>query len=218
MEITDCGSASPLLDHLLIPVGARLTIEVDLPNPPIKDHPPRFLDNLRNLPDFTTIELTGYDSEPQIQFSGPNGQVTMIPTTFWVDTTRFMIESLDQFDTSRTEQLTIDDGSPSSSDLLYRALLPMKHLRTLALRRCASSDAFIRALHPNMSPSGVLICPELEELAIVLNGMTLDMTSVIGVVVARASRGSKLKSIRIVDSEPVRANVLEQLEKHVLHV
>jgi hypothetical protein len=218
MEITNCGSASPLLDHLLIPVGARLTIEVVLPNPPIKDHPPRFFDNLRNLPDFTTIELTGYGSEPHIQFSGPNGKVTMIPITFRVDTTCFMIESLDQFDTSRTEQLTIEDGSPLSSDLSYRALLPMKHLRILALRRCADSDAFVRALHPNMSPSGVLICPRLEELAIVLNGTTLDMTGVIGVVVARASRGSKLKSIRIVGSKPVRANLLEQLGKHVLHV
>jgi hypothetical protein len=218
MEITDCGSVSPLLDHLLIPVGARLTIEVDLPNPPIKDHPPRFLDNLRNLSDFTTIELTGYGSEPQIQFSGPNGKVTMIPITFRVDTTCFMIESLDQFDTSRTEQLTIEDGSLLSSDLSYRALLPMKQLRTLALRRCEDSDAFVRALHPNMSPLGGLICPRLEELAIVLNGTTLDITGVIGVVVARASRGSKLKSIRIVGFKPVRANLLEQLEQHVLHV
>ena len=43
------GPSSVLLDHLLIPVGARLTVQVDLPRPPIEDHP-RFLDNLKNLP------------------------------------------------------------------------------------------------------------------------------------------------------------------------
>jgi hypothetical protein len=59
MEITSGGSASLLLDHMLIPVGADSTIEVDLHSPPIKDHPPRFLDNLKNFPNFTTIELCG---------------------------------------------------------------------------------------------------------------------------------------------------------------
>ena len=192
---------------------------MDLPNPPVKDHPPRFFDNLRNLPGFTTIELSSpHYSEPRMQFTGPNGQVEMFPTTSGVDMTCFMIESLDQFDTSRTEQLAIDHGSSPSSNIPFRALLRMKHLRTLTLRLCANSHAFVRALHPNMSPSGVLICPKLEELVIVLDWMALDMTSVIGVVAARASRGSKLKSIRIVGSEPVRANLLEQLEKHVLHV
>jgi hypothetical protein len=63
MRITG-GLASPLLDHLLIPVGTDLTIRVDLPT---KDNPPRFLDNLRNLPNFTTVELSGADHwEPYI--------------------------------------------------------------------------------------------------------------------------------------------------------
>ena len=39
MRITGGGSASLLLDHLLIPIGADLVIEVDLPGPPINDHP-----------------------------------------------------------------------------------------------------------------------------------------------------------------------------------
>ena len=147
MKITgDRGrSASSLLNHLLIPVGARLTIGVDLPQ--IKDHPPKFIYNLGNLPDFTTIQLFGGASS-LIQFSGPNGQVKMTPSTYQVDRTGSILESLGQFDTSRVEQLTFDHGSSLSSDLPYRALLPMKHLDTLTLRHYASSHIFVHALHP----------------------------------------------------------------------
>jgi hypothetical protein len=49
-------SAPLLLDHLLIPVGTRLDMVIEPPIPPIKDHP-RFLDNLRNFPNFTDIDL-----------------------------------------------------------------------------------------------------------------------------------------------------------------
>jgi hypothetical protein len=218
MEIMGSGSASLLLDHLLIPVGARLMVGVDLPSLLIKDHPPRFLDNLRNLANFTTVTLSGCDSNPYMQFSGPNGQFSMITTTSGVDRTCLMIESLDHFDTSGIEQLTITHGKIPSNDPPYRALLPMKHLRTLTLRCCESSHVFVRALHPKASSSRVVACPELEELVIVLDGMTVDMSSVIGVVAARASRRLKLKSIRIVGPKSVRPYLLEQLGKHVLHV
>ena len=218
MGMTGSGSASLLLNHLLIPVGAHLKVEVDLPSPPIKDHPPRFLDNLRNLPNFTTVDLySAYGWKPHIQFNGPNGQVRMIPRTFRVDRTRLVLEYLDQFDTSRTEQLTINHGNSPSSDSLYRALLPMKHLHTLTLRHCARSHIFIYALHPDMNSSGVLVCPKLEELVIVLSGGTLDVKSVIGVVAARAARGAKVTSVRITGRKPVGTDILE-LRKHVLHV
>lgn len=52
------GGLSPLLfGHLLIPVGARLGMEVDLPIPLIENHPLRFLDNLGNFSNFTEIDL-----------------------------------------------------------------------------------------------------------------------------------------------------------------
>ena len=50
-----------------------------------------------------------------------------------------------------------------------------------------------------------------------LDGIPIDMKSVIGVVAARASKGAKLKSIRIIGCKSVRTEVLE-LKKHVLHV
>jgi hypothetical protein len=223
IEITGDGSASLLLNHLLIPVGAHLKIEVDLPSPPNKDHPPRFLDNLRNLPNFTAVELHGGGLDPHVQFSGPNGQVTMIPRTSRDDKTRLVLESLDQFDTSKVEQLKIDRGNGGespSSDPLYRALLPMKHLRTLTLHHCAIPRIFVRALHPTMSSSGTVVCPDLEELVIVFNGGSLDMRAVIEVAAARASRGAKLKSVKIQvigQDKFARVDLLE-LKKHVFDV
>jgi len=40
MGVTGYGSSLPLLDHLLIPAGARLAIWVDLPNHLVEGHPP----------------------------------------------------------------------------------------------------------------------------------------------------------------------------------
>jgi hypothetical protein len=216
MVVSGSDSPSPLLDHLLIPVGADLKIRVDLPDPPNRDHPPRFLDNLRNFPNFTDVCIRFDDHYTQMEFSGPNGHVEMIPINTRFDDTDFVLESLNQFDASKVERLRIDWGNPQSSDLSYRALLPMKHLHTLALYYCESPHVFIHALHPTMSSSGIVVCPELDEL--VINGGTLDVRSVIGVAEARASRGAKLKHIRIVGrDESARTDVLE-LEKHVLHV
>ena len=124
-----------------------------------------------------------------------------------------MLESLDHFDTSRIEQLTFNSNNSPSNDPLYRALLPMKHPRTLTLRHIASSHNFVHALHPNMSPSGVVAC-----LVIVLNGMAFDMEIVTGVVAAKALRGAKLESIRIVDKDKSAGTDVLELQKHVLHV
>jgi hypothetical protein len=106
----------------------------------------------------------------------------MIPRSSRVDKTCLVLESLDHFDTSKVERLEIDCHDSPSSDPPYRALLPMERLRTLTLYHCASPHIFIHALHPTVSSSGTVVCPELEELVIVLdsdNGM-LDMKSVIG--------------------------------------
>jgi hypothetical protein len=213
MEVVGCDSASFLLDYLLIPVGARLNIGVDLP--PDQGPPPRFLDNLRNLSNFTDIHLYINGDRTGMQFSGPNGQVTMVPRTSQAGRT---LEPLGQFDTSKVERLRVDCYDSPSSDPPYRALLRMKHLRTLTLRRCASLNIFIHTLQLNMSSSGVAICPELEELVIVSDKGTLDMKSLIKVAAARASRGAKLKTVRIIGRDQPAQTDVEELEKHVLGV
>jgi hypothetical protein len=96
----------------------------------------------------------------------------------------------------------------------------MEHLHTLALYRCTNLDVFIRALDPIVSSSGDVICPKLENLVLVLrlSGERLDIKNVIEMAAARASRGAKLKSVRIVSQdESVQIDALE-LRKHVSHV
>ena len=93
----DGGPSPILLDHTLIPVGAELITQVNLPHILIENHLPRSLDNLRNLSDFTTIRLSLYGggSYPYIQFSEPNGQVRMISGFPRVGETDVLLISLD---------------------------------------------------------------------------------------------------------------------------
>ena len=211
------GPSSALLNHLLIPVGAYLDIEADLPSPPIECHPPRFLDNLRNLPDFTTVQLHG-NPQSRMQFSGPNGEVCIAPTTSRVrGTCDSLLESLAHFDTSMTNRLEIGSGCSPSSGFPYRALLPMKDLRTLVLYQCETPYTFIYALNPSAGSSGIMVCPKLEELAIEPQ-QALNLRNVVGMAAARESRGAKLKSVRVLSKrEFAWADVL-QLKKYVFHV
>jgi hypothetical protein len=220
MSIVGEESPSLLLDHLIIPAGAKLTIQADSGGPLIEDLLPRTLDNLRNLPDFTEIHLHSDDHYPHIRFSGPNGQVRVFISP-QDDTTCLVLESLARFDTSKTEWLKIDHGESPFSYPLHRALLPMRYLRTLTLSHCTSPDTFIYALDPSISSSGFVVCPRLEELVLVLHlkGETLDIKNVIEMAAARASSGVKLRTVGIVSGQDELdlVDVLE-LGKHVWEV
>ena len=186
------GRPSPvLLDHLLIPVGADLTVTVDFPSS--TGRPFRFLENLQNLHDFTTIELFS-GSNPRMQFSGPNGEICMIPENSHGDEIRLMLKSLSQFDTSKTERLEIDFGVYPSSYPLHLVLLPMENLRTFKVSRCPIPRTLVDTLNPNKSSSRVVICPKLEDLVIEYKG-TLDTNELTGMTAARESRGAKLNPV-----------------------
>ena len=220
MQISRCGPPPALLDHLLVPVGAELILGADLLSSLIGDLLPRSLNNLRNLPNFTTIKLYMDGFLPHVILSGPNGRVTLTPTTFRVGVTDLMLESLAQLDTSRTKRFKIGNGNPVSEDI-YRILLPMKDLRALMLYECCSPHIFVRTLHPSTSSSEAVVCPELEELVFVPcgGGGAFDLEDVIGMAEARASRGRKLKAVRIIDrgGKFDLVDVLE-LRTHVEHV
>ena len=163
MEIAGEGPSSLLLNHLLIPVGAELTTQVDLLGSLIEDHLPRSLDNLRNLSDFTEIHLRAAGWDQFVRLSGPNGRITMISAT-QTDTTHVALGSLVWIDTSKVERLEIDCDDTVSINLSYRTLPCMEDLRTLTLSHRQSSHGFIAALRPNTSSSEVVVCPKLEEL------------------------------------------------------
>ena len=215
MDITGGGSSSPLLDHVLIPAGACLTASVDLPAPSITHRTSRFLDDLKNLPGFTTIQLYGDEAYPRMKFGGPGGEVTLIVITPHDNEACFILESLAHFDTSKTERLTIDINDTSSRDLLHQTLLPMKDLRTLTLAFCVTPHILIHALHPIMSLSTVVLCPNLEEL-VINHWQKPDLKDVIGMAAARESRGAGLKLVRTVSQ--VKSIDVLKLKNYVLRV
>ena len=211
----DGHSCSTLLGHLSIPVGACLGLVGDLPA--IEHHPPRFFDNLRNLPNSTKINLIEGMPYSHIDFSGPNGEVKLCITHS--DRAFSVLKSLAQFNTSTAELLRICGTNPPSSVPPYRALLPMKDLLTLDLRRCSNPQVFIHALDPSVGPSGVMVCQKLEKL-VIEHTETLDIKDIVGMATARASRGKKLKSVTITycdGSAYAQPDVLE-LKKLVSHV
>jgi len=222
MRIIDCGPTSILLDHLVIPVGAKLASQSDSDTFMLEDYIPRSLDNFKNLSSVVKIHLHLDGSQPFfVRFSGPGGQLRITATHTYIPSSQ-AFEPLARLDTSKTEWLRIDSrNGPLSRDLSYRALLPMKNLRTLVLSRCTGlPHAFIDVLNPNTSLSNEVVCPSLEELVFVLRlwneGEVFDMQAVIGMVAARAARGVKLRTVRD-QAKLDPADVLE-LRKHVSHV
>jgi len=220
MHIEDDGPISVLLNHLLIPVGAKLEIQADMLISLIGGHLPRSLDNLKNLSNFTTIQLHLGGPCPSMKFSGPNGTVSMIFSSLLYGSTDLALGSLAELDTSKTEWFEIDGGHPLSGEILHQALLPMKDLRTLTLSKCRSLGIFIHALQSTTNPSEVVVCPKLEELVLVLQPQRRmsDITSVIEMVEARASRGGKLRTFRIVGGRDTADVDVSELRKHVWNV
>jgi hypothetical protein len=220
MEIDSCGPSSLLLNHLLIPVGAELELQVESFSSLVEDHFPRSLGNLRNFSDSTTIQLDFDGPNPRIQFSGPNGQVTMTAAASQINPTCPVLKSLAHFDTSKVRRLEINYGDHPSSDLPCRALLPMKDLHALVFFQCVKPHTFIDALHPDLDSSEAVVCPKLKELGLVLRaeGEIFDIQRVIGMAAARASMGAKLRAIAIVCQDTFMPSDLLELEKHVLHV
>ena len=204
MNIKDSVPSSVLLDHLLIPVGAKLEVWVDLPGSLIWKDPPKSLDNLKNFSDFTTIELRPRGFYQGMKFSGPNGQFNMIIGASRDNVVNLMLQSLGEFDTSKTKRFEIDGGGLMPRELLHRALLPMKDLHTLTLFKCSVPQVFISALQPTAGSSETMVCPNLEELVLVLRD-DKDMSHItpgfIQMAAARASRGEKPRTIRIVRGE-----------------
>ena len=207
-------SSSRLFDHLLIPVGAQLHMEVDLLlSHRLEGCPPRFIDNLKNLSGFTAIGF--YSGTWCIEFSGPNGEVLM--DTPEIGTT-LLLEFLTYFDTSKTKRFEILGRRGSlTGDHVHRTLLPMKDLHTIKFDQDNAAQT-LHALHPGMSSSGVMVCPKLDEL-IIVRWQGFDIEKVAATVAARASRGAKLKSVKIVSWDGTvysQPDVLE-LTKHVPH-
>ena len=216
MSIDNCGLPSALLERLLIPVGVKLETMGDLVNSLVGELLPRSLDNLKNLSNFTKVQLYLRRSI-RMKFSGPNGKVSTTFETSQPNPPDLLFEFLAQLDTSKTERLEIYYSYPPSWDLLNRTLLSMVDLRILKLCGCTDLYIFTDALQPGASSSEVMPCPKLEELTLVLRlNEGFQITWLVRMAAARALRGKKLATIKIID-EGADLDVSE-LEKHVWNV
>ena len=221
MNIIRGGPSSFLLNHLLIPIGAKLATKSAFRGPMIEDQLPGSLDNLRNLPNFTEVHLYVDEFRSRMRLAGPNGEVLVEYVATRFDITSLVLESLARFDTSKTQRLEISRTSPPSRDRPYQTLLPMRNLRTLKLTQCRNPRAFIHALHPGLNSLDVVVCPKLEELVFILcaDREDFDTKAVIAMGIARASRGAKLRTVRIVERRGrVDPKDVVELRKHALHV
>jgi hypothetical protein len=210
---------SLLLDHLLIPTGARLTTELELRRPRIKDHLPKSLGNLKNLPGFTRLRLYLGKHSSNVKVTGPNGIVSMVSTRSRVATASLLLGSLARLNAWTAERLKIIGRNPLTKDLPHQVLLPMKDLRALTISRCENLPFFVQVLDPDANSLEVLACPKLEELVLRINMKgAFDIWSVIGMAAARARWGVKLKSIRISRRGKFAPEDMLELGKHALHV
>ena len=204
MSIREDEPCSLLLNHLLIPVGAKLSIRADSFGHGFEGHLPSSLDNLRNFSDFTDINLNFNGGSAEVRFTGPNGQVTLTRTSPQTNPTCLVLGYLARvIDTSKAERLEINRGNPPSRYPLRRVLPHMENLRTLELSRCQSPHLFTRALRPSTSSSGPVVCPKLEVLVLVLraNSETFNIKDLIRMATARALRGAKLKTVKVIGGE-----------------
>ena len=217
LDIYGHDSPSLLLEHLLIPVGVRMSIDIDVDGPRIEDYLPRSLDNLRNLSNFTKIRLDFRVNIVSLQFAGPNGRVLTCARSSGADPIRLVAQSLTMLDTSKTKWMEILRSTPPSGDL-HLALLSMDNLRTLTLSLCTDLRSFILALAPVPNSANPIACPKLECL-ILRTGERFDIETMVEVAAARASRGSPLKYVSIINwGELVFGEGATELLKHVSHV
>jgi len=222
LEIRGNEPSSLFLDHLLIPVGTKMisAFRLESPGARIEDYLPSSLDSFGNLSGFTRIRLYFGSHTAHLQFTGPNGCISLFPTWEGLpsDTTSMALRSLALFDTSTVRELeTMEGGLPPGSPLLHQALAPMKEMRTLKLVYCQDLLPFISAL-ATPGPSNTLACPKLEELE--LSFVTVeqhDIASIVGMAAARVSRGVKLNSVHFAGLPKLPPSLLG-LADYVSHV
>jgi len=216
-EIYGSQSPSLLLEHLLIPVGAKVSIDLDSHGPRIEDYLPRSLDNLRNFSNFTKIRLHFRNSDVSMQFAGPNGRVLTNSMSPGADATSLVAQSLAGLDTSKTKWLEIVRTEPLSEDL-RQEILSMENLRTLTISLCENLRSFILALAPAPNSTNPVGCPKLEQLTFRTKEQ-FDIETMVEVAAARASRGSPPKSVCVINwGKPVPREGVAELSKHVPQV
>ena len=204
---------SLLLDHLLVPAGAKLKIQVTSDG---ALHLPESLDFLHEFSRFR-IHLHVRDFCPSIHLKAPNYRISLVPATPPPTSNCRVFESLARFELLNVERLSLADGELMRRDGdgcdHYRILGRMKNLRALTIVRCTGLSSF-----SFFNSSGIYA--KLEEFT--LDPRTdwgkFNIQNVIQLAAKQASLGRPLKSVRILSwDKSVQVGALK-LEEYVSHV
>ena len=219
--------AHSILNHLLVPVGASVTMEFYFAGEsPITSHFPRPIDNLANISHITSINLR-FDSRILMQIKGPSGGLHVAADQMYMHYPPPILDSpilrsLNELPISTTERLMIIhyDGSADpkiEESSAHQTLLLMNSLRTLTLINCTDLS-FILALNPIHNTSNVVACPKLVELVLYIQRQQEEscINKLLEMTKERASRGAKLSTIVVVcPQELIRAENILGLRRYV---
>ena len=203
-----------LLNHLIIPVGAETSIQLETQHLKINELLPRSPTNLKNLSNFTEVDLH-FDQAPLlIEFTGPSGRFTIgLPRC--PNATCFAARVLERLGTSNIRRLGMG-GVFFVADEIRRAIRSMTGLRTLEVS--LRNGVFPLGLLPSLAPNNVTVCPELEKLVCRVPG-GYNVRKVLGFAAGRFSRGVPLKSIELISFDaPIRTEWVAELREYVPHV
>ena len=215
MDIIGGDSPALLFDHLLIPVGAKLTTRGDQRH---SAYLPSSFGPIRDLTGFRVhLHVGGF--YPSTRISEQTVEINIVPATPQAaatsDTCR-VLESLAQFDSSKTERLRLAGGDLLLRDgcALYGLFFAMKGLRTITISRCKNVSKIFGWL------DDIDMCPKLEELVVDArgDGEKLDTERMIRMAATRATMLVKLKSVRIVSRDKFVQTRALKLKEYVPHV
>ena len=236
------SSSSPLLNHILIPTGARLLQQFTYSGdefPIFNYYLPKSPKNLHNILNVTSVHLQ-FDREPLqfggkgtfiIRLTGPNGEFDA--TAIQKDSIgatpmasdRGILQSLDYFALSGSQRLLVYIFERPTYGETYESLTRctlnvMQDLRTLILLHY-SNLPFTIALNPDKNSQKLTLCPKLEKLVLGLKP-GFDFKELIGMAKERALRDVRLQLVTLI-SDPFHSGMaseeeLSELGKYVTHV
>jgi hypothetical protein len=220
-----------LLHHLHIPTGSSLRVELisdgKYEKSPLLDYLSRRSTNFSNFSDATTINLHYDGTRTSIRLSGPSGSLRLIVSRCGLahygverQSFRFLVPII-----PTARRLTIsgrekNEGPAEIEDCpIFQTLSSANNLRTLTLINC-NNQLSTRALDPEQNPSNLVLCPDMEELAIYLqHSDRLDFDRLVSMAKNRASKGARLLSVTFVHAKSVgEIYDLSTLQEHVTHI
>ena len=223
-----------LLHHLHIPRGASLISNFRFrgEESPFLDYLPKLSPNFSNLAQITAINLRFDPKWKCVRLSGPSGSLRVL--TLWDDwgkipphaVERQILLSLGDSMLSTIQKLTVTNYThprPAEAEEcpISQTLSSVNNLRTLTLTKC-NNLPFILALDPEQNPSNLVLCPNMEDLALYNKKWDRSLDEpLITMARDRASRGAKLSSITFVlpgGLPLLRNSLFETLGEHVTRV